>query len=100
MCLDGALLLRSCVCTAALSEKNGAGARGFLFGSRGVPVLVPVRASPVPSVVRGSFVVNFSFLLAGNTFVDFVFSNSRGCERGNYAVNVGTRDATMLGSVD
>ena len=26
----------------------------------GVPVLVPVRASPVPSVVRGSFVVKFS----------------------------------------
>ena len=25
----------------------------------GVPVLVPVRASPVPSVVRGSFVVKF-----------------------------------------
>ena len=25
-----------------------------------VPVLVPVRASPVPSVVRGSFVVKFS----------------------------------------
>ena len=25
------------------------------------PVLVPVRASPVPSVVRGSFVVKFSF---------------------------------------
>ena len=24
-------------------------------GSSGVPVLVPVRASPVPSVVRGSF---------------------------------------------
>ena len=28
-------------------------------GSRDVPVLVPVRASPVPSVVRGSFVVKF-----------------------------------------
>ena len=31
--------------------------------SDGVPVLVPVRASPVPSVVRGSFVVKF-FLTA------------------------------------
>ena len=30
-----------------------------LGGSRGVPVLVPVRASPVPSVVRGGFVVKF-----------------------------------------
>ena len=30
---------------------------GFLIS--GVPVLVPVRASPVPSVVRGSFVVKF-----------------------------------------
>ena len=30
-----------------------------LGGSRGVPVLVPVRASPVPSVVRGSLVVKF-----------------------------------------
>ena len=28
--------------------------RSRLGGSRGVPVLVPVRASPVPSVVRGS----------------------------------------------
>ena len=28
-----------------------------------VPVLVPVRASPVPSVVRGSFVVKFFFAL-------------------------------------
>ena len=27
--------------------------------SYGVPVLVPVRTSPVPSVVRGSFVVKF-----------------------------------------
>ena len=37
--------------------------RSRLGGSRGVPVLVPVRASPVPSVVRGSFVVKFfSFL--------------------------------------
>ena len=27
--------------------------------NHGVPVLVPVRASPVPSVVRGSFVVKF-----------------------------------------
>ena len=33
--------------------------RSRLGGSRGVPVLVPVRASPVPSVVRGSFVVKF-----------------------------------------
>ena len=33
-------------------------------GSRGVPVLVPVRASPVPSVVRRSFVVKFSFQFA------------------------------------
>ena len=32
----------------------------FFFG---VPVLVPVRASPVPSVVRGSFVVRFFFEL-------------------------------------
>ena len=32
-----------------------------LGGSRGVPVLVPVRASPVPSVVRGSFFVKFLF---------------------------------------
>ena len=31
----------------------------YLGGSRGVPVLVPVRASPVPSLVRGSFVVKF-----------------------------------------
>ena len=30
-------------------------------GSSGVPVLVPVRASPVPSVVRGNFVVKFFF---------------------------------------
>ena len=30
-----------------------------LGGSSGVPMLVPVRASPVPSVVRGSFVVKF-----------------------------------------
>jgi len=35
-----------------------------LGGSSGVPVLVPVRASPVPSVVRGSFVVKF-FCAAG-----------------------------------
>ena len=35
--------------------------RSRLGGSRGVPVLVPVRASPVPSVVRGSFVVKFFF---------------------------------------
>ena len=35
--------------------------RAILFS--GVPVLVPVRASPVPSVVRGSFVVKFFFLL-------------------------------------
>ena len=34
--------------------------RSRLGGSRGVPVLVPVRASPVPSVVRGSLVVRFS----------------------------------------
>ena len=27
----------------------------FLFARHSVPVLVPVRASPVPSVVRGSF---------------------------------------------
>ena len=33
--------------------------RSRLGDSRGVPVLVPVRASPVPSVVRGSFVVKF-----------------------------------------
>jgi len=31
----------------------------YVGGSRGVPVLVPVRASPVPSVVRGSSVVKF-----------------------------------------
>ena len=31
----------------------------FFFCSRGVPVLVPVRASPVPSVVRRSFLVQF-----------------------------------------
>ena len=35
--------------------------RSRLGGSRGVPVLVPVRASPVPSVVRGSLVVKFFF---------------------------------------
>ena len=33
--------------------------------SRGVPVLVPVRASPVPSVVRGTLVVKF-FCLGGS----------------------------------
>ena len=32
------------------------------FSYFGVPVLVPVRASPVPSVVRRSFVVKFLFL--------------------------------------
>ena len=39
----------------------------FCHGSSGVPVLVPVRASPVPSpvpsVVRGSFVLKFFFRL-------------------------------------
>ena len=30
--------------------------RSRLGGSRGVPVLVPVRASPVARVVRGNFV--------------------------------------------
>ena len=34
-------------------------ARSRLGGSRGVPVLVPVRASPVPRVVRGNFVAKF-----------------------------------------
>jgi len=34
--------------------------RESLGGSRSVPVLVPVRASPVPSVVRGRVVNSFS----------------------------------------
>ena len=34
---------------------------GLLGGSRGVPVLVPVRASPVPSVVRGEFCCKILF---------------------------------------
>ena len=38
--------------------------RSRLGGSSGVPVLVPVRASPVPSVVRGSFLVKFILLEA------------------------------------
>ena len=36
-------------------------AKYYLCPFSGVPVLVPVRASPVPSVVRGSFVVKFVF---------------------------------------
>ena len=36
--------------------------RSRLGGSRGVPVLVPVRASPVRSVGRGSSLVKFSSL--------------------------------------
>jgi len=36
----------------------------MLMHSPCIPVLVPVRASPVPSVVRGSFVVNSFFTLA------------------------------------
>ena len=43
--------------TAAAVESS-CYAKKFFF-SLGVPVLVPVRASPVPSVVRGSFVVKF-----------------------------------------
>ena len=51
--------------------------RSRLGGSRGVPVLelVPVRASPVPRVVRGSFVVKFFF--ACNSFIRR-FRGSRG----------------------
>ena len=40
-------------------------------GSRGVPVLVPVRAHRVPSVVRGSFVVKF-FSHVGTRFFTFL----------------------------
>ena len=52
-----------CWCTCVLvpvvraSQSRASVVRGsFLFC---VPVLAPVRASPVPSVVRGSFVVKF-----------------------------------------
>ena len=44
---------------ARSNVQNSLPRRSRLGGSRGVPVLVPVRASPVPSVVRGSFVVKF-----------------------------------------
>ena len=48
--------------------------------SIGVPVLVPVRASPVPSVVRGSFVVKFflSFKRAGALELSVFFLSSEG----------------------
>ena len=49
--------------------------RSCLGGSRGVPVLVPVRASPVPSVVRGSFVVKFFSIDLFLLVVETLFRN-------------------------
>ena len=40
--------------------------RSRLGGSRGVPVLVPVRASPVPRVVRGNLLQNSFFQQTGS----------------------------------
>jgi len=46
-------------------------------------VLVPVRASPVPSVVRGSFVVKFTFSMEQEPYVwlDLVSGKHYVCDR-------------------
>merc|ERR1711935_425945 len=53
-------------CAWELGRVAWCGCRLPLGEILGVPVLVPVRASPVPSVVRGSFVVKF-FSVPRNT---------------------------------